>query len=123
MSPAAAAGKSCCCSPRSGSAERSAPATGAAALPRSRAGPASRGTASRTSRPSSAWPLCARRPGFHAEPAACRVAPPPPPQDGGGRGLTSGFRLALGQAVYINEKSAFDLGGLGLSRVLSVPEL
>jgi hypothetical protein len=35
--------------------------------------------------------------------------------------LTSGFRLALGQAVYTNEKSAFDLGGLGLSRVLSVP--
>jgi hypothetical protein len=36
-------------------------------------------------------------------------------------GLASGFRLALGQAVYTNEKSAFDLGGLGLSRVLSVP--
>ena len=36
--------------------------------------------------------------------------------------LTSGFRLALMQAVYTNEESAFDLGGLGLSRVLSTSE-
>ena len=36
--------------------------------------------------------------------------------------LASGFRLALGEGVYINEESAFDLGGLGLSGVLSTSE-
>jgi hypothetical protein len=37
-------------------------------------------------------------------------------------GLTSGFRQELPVGGYLHEKSAFDLEGLGLSRVLSVPE-
>ena len=33
--------------------------------------------------------------------------------------LASGFRLRLARTVCLHEKSAFDLGGLGVSRVLS----
>jgi hypothetical protein len=35
--------------------------------------------------------------------------------------LASGFRLGLAKCDLLIRKSAFDLGGLGLSRVLSVP--
>jgi hypothetical protein len=35
--------------------------------------------------------------------------------------LASGFRRELILDVHLREKSAFDLGGLGLSRVLSAP--
>ena len=38
---------------------------------------------------------------------------------GGDSSLASGFRPVLGRTVYTNEERAFDLGGLGLSRVLS----
>jgi hypothetical protein len=39
----------------------------------------------------------------------------------GGSYLASGFRLALAPTVYTNEKSASELGQLGLSKVLTVP--
>jgi hypothetical protein len=40
-----------------------------------------------------------------------------------GIALASGFRIELPAGGCSHEKSAFELGGLGLSRVLSVPEL
>src|ERR1700728_3094977 len=66
MSPAAAAGRSCCCSPRSGSAGRTARASGAGALPAGRGHLASRDTASRTFRSASAWPISALLGAEHA---------------------------------------------------------
>ena len=47
---------------------------------------------------------------------------PPPRGKSPGSGSSLGLSPGCSAAVDLNEKSAFDLGGLGLSRVLSVPE-